>query len=220
MPTESLTLPRSPRSAETRGIGEGPTHHDALGVETATAVATMPRPRRGPRSRHPGEVLPAAAHGPGPCVPDIDSTLAPSRITPPEETDSFRPRTTHRIRRPEDERGMSSSVQLSLLFPAFLILFFLAMQWSLYYWASTTALAAAQDGARAAAAYGSNLSNGILAAERALTTDALQKPQVSGERGAITTTITVTGHSRSLVPGWKPQITKTASVPTERLTRK
>ena len=115
---------------------------------------------------------------------------------------------------------MSSSVQLSLLFPAFLMLFFLAMQWSLYYWASTTALAAAQDGARAAAAYGSNLNEGILAAERALTTDALQKPQVSGERGTITTTITVTGHARSLVPGWKPQITKTASVPTERLTRK
>lgn len=115
---------------------------------------------------------------------------------------------------------MSSSVQLSLLFPTFLLLFFLAMQWSLHYWASTTALAAAQDGARAAAAYGSTLGEGIAAAEAALTTDALQDPRVTGERGTMTTTITVTGRSMALFPGWAPEITQTASLPTERLTRK
>ena len=51
-----------------------------------------------------------------------------------------------------NERGLSSSVLASILFPLVISILWLAMQWAMLTWAHATAQAAAQDGARAAAA--------------------------------------------------------------------
>lgn len=126
----------------------------------------------------------------------------------------------HCGRRRHGERGLSTSVEMSLLFPAVFLTMLLILQWGLHHWASAVALASAQDGARAAAGYGSNLGVGLAAARQAIYTDALTEVEITGNRGDLTTTITVRGRALSLIPGWAPSVTKTAMVPTERITQK
>lgn len=118
-----------------------------------------------------------------------------------------------------DERGLSQSIQLTLLFPVFIGVFLLGLQWAMHAWASAVALAAAQDGARAAAAYSAQPAAGEHAARQAIDTDALQEASVSISRGAETTSVTVSGRALSVVPFFDIAVSKSASVPTERLTR-
>jgi len=53
-----------------------------------------------------------------------------------------------------DQRGLSGSVQVTLLLPLAMLVLLAALQWSLLLWAESTAMAAAQDSARAAAVLG------------------------------------------------------------------
>src|ERR1035437_7113588 len=61
------------------------------------------------------------------------------------------------------ERG-SSSIQMVILMPALFSIMFLGMQGALYYHARTVAIAAAQEGARAAGSLNGTAAGGIAAA--------------------------------------------------------
>ncbi len=119
------------------------------------------------------------------------------------------------------QRG-STSVQMVVLMPALFSIMFLGMQAALMYHARTVAVAAAQEGARAAGAQTGTLRDGLAAAS-SFVADAggdgvLQQARTSGARTATTATVVVTGASLSVIPGWTPTISQSASLPVERLT--
>jgi Flp pilus assembly protein TadG len=130
-----------------------------------------------------------------------------------------RPATSSRRR--TDERG-SASVELVILLPVLFAVMFLGMQAALFYHARTVAIAAAQEGARAAGAENGKTSDGINAAYAFISdaggNDVLSGANTSANRTPTTVTVTVTGHSLSVIPGWNPVITQSASLPVERLT--
>jgi Flp pilus assembly protein TadG len=118
------------------------------------------------------------------------------------------------------ERG-NATLQMLMLMPALFLLMFLGLQAALIYQARTIALAAAQEGARTAAAeHGSSIA-GISAASSfvAASTAGVSTTQVTGSRSTTTATITVTAISQSVIPGWRPSISQSASLPVERITR-
>lgn len=114
---------------------------------------------------------------------------------------------------------MSSSVQTTLLFPLVFAMFLATLQWAMIAWADATALAAAQDGARIAAAMHSNAAAGQAEAASAADNGSLTAVAATINRGPNNTTATVTGTALSVIPGYTPTITKTAQAPTERLTQ-
>ncbi|GAA3539142.1 membrane protein [Nocardioides flavus (ex Wang et al. 2016)] len=114
------------------------------------------------------------------------------------------------------------SIQLVILLPALFAVLFLGMQAALFYHARAVAIAAAQEGARAASAETGTRSEGVDAANNFVSDaggdDVLENATASAERTSTTVTVTVTGHSLSVIPGWSPRIVQSASLPTERLT--
>ena len=129
-------------------------------------------------------------------------------------------RSSRRRRRRRDEHG-STSIQMVLLMPALFAVMLLGMQAALHYHARTLAIAAAQEGARAAGAQGGTKADGITTAMTYLAAtagDSLTVTGVIGSRTATTATITVRGTALSVLPGWTPTITQSASVPVERTT--
>ncbi|WP_148575323.1 TadE family protein [Nocardioides caldifontis] len=123
--------------------------------------------------------------------------------------------------RSSSERG-SASVQLVILLPALFAVMFLGMQAALYYHARTVAIAAAQEGARAAGNEQGQASDGHRAARKFVATaggdSVLQRSRTSVDLTTTTATVTVQGVSLSVIPGWEPAIRQSASVPVERLT--
>jgi Flp pilus assembly protein TadG len=122
----------------------------------------------------------------------------------------------------QPERG-SSSIQMVILMPALFAVMFLGMQGALYYHARTVAVAAAQEGARIAGSENGTAADGTAAASSFVTdaggNDVLPGASVTGDRSATTATVSVTGTSLSVIPGWSPAVTQSASVPVERITR-
>ena len=120
------------------------------------------------------------------------------------------------------ERG-SSSIQMVMLMPALFSIMFLGMQGALYYHARTVAIAAAQEGARAAGSQNGTAAEGVSAASSFVSDaggkDVLPGAHMTGGRSATTATVTVTGTSLSVIPGWSPAVSQSASVPVERITR-
>jgi len=120
------------------------------------------------------------------------------------------------------ERG-SASIQLVFLLPALFTVMFLGMQAALYYHARTVAIAAAQEGARAAAAETGTTSRGTAAARDFVADaggdDVLTEVSVNGTRSATTAIVTVRGRSMSVLPGWSPLLQQSATAPVERLTK-
>lgn len=120
-----------------------------------------------------------------------------------------------------EERG-SVSIELVILLPALFALMFLGMQAALFYHARTTAIAAAQEGARAAGAEHGHAADGTAAANAFISEaggdDVLANTSTTVSRTTTTATVTVTGFSLSVVPGWHVRITQSATVPVERLT--
>ncbi len=113
------------------------------------------------------------------------------------------------------------SIELVILLPAVFAVMFLGMQAALYHHARTVAIAAAQEGARAAGAENGRSSDGTSAASAFLDDageDALLSATTSADRTATTATVTVEGFSLSVIPGWRPVIRQSATVPVERLT--
>ena len=109
-----------------------------------------------------------------------------------------------------------------ILLPALFAVMFLGMQAALIYHARTVAIAAAQEGARAAGGENDKSSDGISAASAFITdaggADVLSGASATANRTPTSVTVTVTGHSLSVIPGWNPVITQSASLPVERLT--
>lgn len=127
-----------------------------------------------------------------------------------------------RLRRnPRSERG-SASVELVILLPALFAIMFLGLQAALYYHARTVAIAAAEQGARAAGAQNAHSTDGISAATSFVATaggeNVLQHASAAAQRGTTTATVTVRGFSLSVIPGWHPRVVQSASVTVERIT--
>ena len=120
------------------------------------------------------------------------------------------------------ERG-SSSIQMVILMPALFSIMFLGMQGALYYHARTVAIAAAQEGARAAGSQNGTAADGLSAASSFVSdaggNDVLPGAHMTGGRSATTATVTVAGTSLSVIPGWSPAVSQSASVPVERITQ-
>lgn len=116
------------------------------------------------------------------------------------------------------ERG-SVSVQLVLLMPTLLLVVWIALGAAMYYYGRTTALAAAQAGAAAGAAEHGTTDDCVRTATDLASRagDSLSGLTVTCQATAQTVTATVTGHTLSLVPGWEPTTTQTATVPREEI---
>src|SRR3546814_21161193 len=102
-----------------------------------------------------------------------------SRVKPERSTD-----------RQRDQLG-SVSIELVILLPALFAVLFVGMQAALYYHARTVAIAAAQEGDRAAGAEGGSESRGVNAARGFIADvgeDGLQGPHAAGERTATPAT--------------------------------
>lgn len=118
------------------------------------------------------------------------------------------------------ERG-TTTLEIVIIFPMVILITFGVIQGALWYNARSAALAAAEEGARAAAE-----SNPRGAAAEALGfiadlggDDVLRGASVSVGGGANEVTVTVSGNSLSMFPGWGGSfISQTASAPIERFT--
>lgn len=124
-------------------------------------------------------------------------------------------------RSPRSERG-SVTVEMVVLAPMLMLLLLGGVHAGLAFHARSIAIAAAQTGARTAAAHTSSLTSGISAARTFATQHgdtALGGVSVTGQRTATTVTITVSGHSPALVPGLDTTISQSALLPVERITR-
>ena len=119
------------------------------------------------------------------------------------------------------ERG-SASLQMVIMLPLLFSVMFLGLQGALFYHARTVAIAAAQEGARAAGSETGSASEGIAVAAafvaKAGGPDVIEGSTVSATRTLTFATVTVRGTSLSVIPGWSPVIAQSASVPVERLT--
>lgn len=130
-----------------------------------------------------------------------------------------RPRRTPPRAAARPERG-STSIEMVVLLPAMFALMFLGVQGAVWYQARTIVLAAAQEGARAAAAEDGSRAAGAAAAADfvAASRAGLTAPQVTAERSATTATVTVSASTVSLLPFTSPRVTQSASLPVERVT--
>jgi len=116
-----------------------------------------------------------------------------------------------------------ASIQLVILMPVLFLLMFVGMQAAMIYHGRTVAIAAAQEGARAAAAQNGTSADGQAAATAFVAAaggdGVLRGVNVGSNRTATTATVVVRGTTLSVIPGWTPTITQSASAPVERLTR-
>ena len=118
----------------------------------------------------------------------------------------------------QDQRGLSSSVLATILFPLVISALWLTMQWAMLTWAQATAHAAAQDGARAAAALNATGPQGQATATRAADNGSIDNLHITAHRAARLTTVTITGTALQVIPGFPVTIQVTATSPTQRLT--
>lgn len=107
-----------------------------------------------------------------------------------------------------------------VLLPALFALMFVGMQAALMFQGRTLALAAAQEGAREAALEHGTVAAGVGAAQSfiATSTSGLKNTAVTGTRSATQATITVRTTTLSVIPGWEPAISQSATMPVERVT--
>ena len=114
------------------------------------------------------------------------------------------------------QRGMSGSVQVTLLLPLAMLVLLAALQWSLLLWAESTAMAAAQDSARAAAVLGGSVEDGREAGKRAIFNSSLSGVTVRVDRAPTFTTAVVEGTAIRVLPMVEVTVHQEARVPTER----
>ena len=114
------------------------------------------------------------------------------------------------------QRGMSGSVQVTLLLPLAMLVLLAALQWSLLLWAESTAMAAAQDSARAAAVLGGSVEDGRKAGKRAIFNSSLSGVTVRVDRAPTFTTAVVEGTAIRVLPMVDVTVHQEARVPTER----
>jgi Flp pilus assembly protein TadG len=120
------------------------------------------------------------------------------------------------------DRG-SATLELVIVFPVLLLIIFTVVQASLFFYARSLALAAAQEGVRAARAENAHLPDGVTRARAFLTStagDSLLTPTVSSNGSSATQIrIRVTGRSLSVLPGVPGlSVSQEATGPKERFT--
>lgn len=124
-------------------------------------------------------------------------------------------------RRMRDERG-SLTLEASILFPALLAIMLVGVQAAMWFHARSVAIGAAADGARAQSLERAVDGDGQAAAlefvSQAGGEDVLRGVGASSRRSPTSVSVTVTGSSMSLVPGWNPSVEQSATVPLERVT--
>ncbi len=115
------------------------------------------------------------------------------------------------------DRG-GGPVEFAILALPILVLTFIVAQAAFVFYARSTALAAATQGANAARAYNAAPSAGITKANDFLTVigGSLDNPTVSYSSTGTEITITVTGQAQSIIPGLSFTVTQSASGPVER----
>lgn len=106
--------------------------------------------------------------------------------------------------------------------PALFVLLFSGFQIALFYQARSVAMAAATEGARVAGTEGSSAVAGEAAAWSFIAAaggeDVLREAGVAASRSVTQATVIVQGRSMSVIPGWSPRISQSASAPVERIT--
>jgi len=110
-------------------------------------------------------------------------------------------------------------VEVVILLPVVLFVVLLTVQGALWYLARTTAVDAAQDGARAAAVVGGSEAAGRDAARAALHQLAgplLDSASVETAATPERVTVTVTGRAESILPGLSVTVHASAAQPRER----
>lgn len=119
------------------------------------------------------------------------------------------------------ERG-SGTIQLVVLMPLLFTLLFAGVQGAMFYHARSVAIAAAQEGARAAAAQTGTTGHGHTAAAAFLAAagggDVLKGATIQVTRTATTATARVSGTIMSVIPGWSPTVSSQVAAPVERVT--
>jgi hypothetical protein len=134
---------------------------------------------------------------------------------------------THRPRRAREwgrwrlRRNDSGAhtVEFAIIAGPLLLVTFMVIQTALVFYARSTALAAATQGANAARTYGSNpYVAGKDKAERFLAVigGGLRDPEVTVESSGTSVTVTVTGKAPGVIPFMTFKITQSASGPIER----
>lgn len=124
--------------------------------------------------------------------------------------------------RPHRNSRGAVTFELVVLMPVLLVISLGGVHAALLFHARTIAAAAAQNGAREAAAEDGSLGGGIATATaftRVAGETTLSNVRVDGDRSRTSVTITVHASSISLVPGLPTDATSSATLPVERLTR-
>lgn len=119
------------------------------------------------------------------------------------------------------ERG-ELPVGYAFVLPLLLLVVFWGTQAGLWFFARSVAHAAAQQGARAAAAHGAALQDGLDLAHQfagEVGGGLVSNVTVTGTRTATGVEVTVTTDSLRLVPGLPLTVAQRASLPVERYTR-
>jgi Flp pilus assembly protein TadG len=120
------------------------------------------------------------------------------------------------------ERG-AATLELVVLFPVVLLITFGVIEGALWYHARNVALAAAEEGLRAATGNGGTVADGVAEArsfaQEAGADGILSSVTVTASGGETEVTITVEGSSQTLFPGWSGHlVSQSASGPVERFT--
>jgi Flp pilus assembly protein TadG len=125
------------------------------------------------------------------------------------------------VRQPRSgERGVTS-VELVIVTPVLLLLILLIVQIGLYFHASHIALAAAEEGARAARTRLGTATAGQARARRFVTAlggGLLLSPVVTASRGPTTARVEVRARVATLVPGLQLAVDRAVESPVERFT--
>lgn len=124
-----------------------------------------------------------------------------------------------RWRRPRDERGAASMLQLVIVTPVLLFGVFMVIQVGLMLNARDVAQQAAQEGASAARRFDGSEAAGVNHANQFLSqtgTSTLLAANVTASRNAHTARVTVTGTVITFLPGLHLHVSEQATGPVER----
>lgn len=128
----------------------------------------------------------------------------------------------HARRRPRGRDAGSFSLELAVLFPAFLLIILVIVQAALYFFARSVASSAAQQGADTARLQGNTPGQGAAAAAGFVTGQGggvLDHLAVSTTGSTPTQVqVTVTGRAAAIVPGLSLTVRQSATAPRERYT--
>src|SRR5437660_7729890 len=119
---------------------------------------------------------------------------------------------------PREQAG-SATLQTVLVMPLLLLLITAIVQFALWYHAAHVAIAAAQDGARAARVEGGTTQAGQTRAQQLLDqlgTGVLTDPTITVIRDADTARVEIKGYAPELIPGLRLPVDAVSSGKTER----